>query len=104
MYVAEEVTFLLYYQNEYFSLCNFQMLTCFAIFSISLDVFLFYSSVDFINYSLVQMSGQVRGVLAQLGYEKLDDIIGRTDLLKPRHISLTKTQHLDLSYLLSVRN
>jgi glutamate synthase (ferredoxin) len=40
--------------------------------------------------------------LAQLGYEKLDDIIGRTELLRPRDISLVKTQHLDLSYILSV--
>lgn len=46
--------------------------------------------------------GQVRGILAQLGYEKLDDIIGRTDLLRPRDISLMKTQHLDLGYILSV--
>lgn len=42
-------------------------------------------------------------MLAQLGYEKLDDIIGRTDLLRPRDISLMKTQHLDLSVILSVR-
>ena len=41
-------------------------------------------------------------MLAQLGYEKLDDIIGRTDLLRPRDVSLMKTQHLDLSYILSV--
>lgn len=41
-------------------------------------------------------------MMAQLGYEKLDDIIGRTDLLRPRDISLMKTQHLDLSYILSV--
>lgn len=47
-------------------------------------------------------SHQVRGVLAQLGYEKLDDIIGRTDLLKPRDISLVKTQHLELNYILRV--
>jgi hypothetical protein len=46
--------------------------------------------------------GQVRGMLAQLGYEKLDDIIGRTDLLRPRDLSLMKTQHLDLNYILSV--
>lgn len=42
-------------------------------------------------------------MLAQLGYEKLDDVIGQTDLLRPRDISLAKTQHLDLSYILSVR-
>ena len=40
-------------------------------------------------------------MLAQLGYEKLDDVIGRTDLFRPRDISLVKTQHLDLSYILS---
>lgn len=48
--------------------------------------------------------GQVRGTLAQLGYEKLDDVIGRTELLKPRDISLMKTRHLDLDYMLSVRS
>lgn len=41
-------------------------------------------------------------MLAQLGYEKLDDIIGKTNLLRPRDISLVKTQHLDLSYIISV--
>ncbi|KAI8024398.1 hypothetical protein LOK49_LG03G03151 [Camellia lanceoleosa] len=45
--------------------------------------------------------GQVRGILAQLDYEKLDEIISRTDLLGPRDVSLMKTQHLDLSYILS---
>lgn len=47
---------------------------------------------------------QVRSTLAQLGYEKLDDIIGHTELLRPRDISLVKTQHLDLGYVLSVCN
>ncbi|CAH1421701.1 unnamed protein product [Lactuca virosa] len=37
----------------------------------------------------------------QLGYEKLDDIIGHTELLRPPNIFLVKTQHLDLSYMLS---
>ncbi|XP_031396652.1 ferredoxin-dependent glutamate synthase, chloroplastic [Punica granatum] len=55
---------------------------------------------DLVNYFLY-VAEEVRGMLAQLGYEKLDDVIGRTDLLKPRDISLVKTQHLDLSYLLS---
>lgn len=45
---------------------------------------------------------KVRGILAQLGYEKMDDMIGRTELLRPRDISIMKTQHLDLSYILSV--
>ncbi|KFK24861.1 hypothetical protein AALP_AA8G034600 [Arabis alpina] len=55
---------------------------------------------DLVNYFLY-VAEEVRGILAQLGYNKLDDIIGRTELLRPRDISLVKTQHLDLSYLLS---
>ncbi|KAL1351164.1 hypothetical protein HN51_015114 [Arachis hypogaea] len=55
---------------------------------------------DLVNYFLY-VAEEVRGILAQLGYEKLDDVIGRTELLQPRDISLVKTQHLDLNYLLS---
>ncbi|KAH1077618.1 hypothetical protein GLYMA_19G130800v4 [Glycine max] len=55
---------------------------------------------DLVNY-FVYVAEEVRGILAQLGYEKLDDVIGRTDLFQPRDISLAKTQHLDLSYILS---
>ncbi|KAI4965209.1 hypothetical protein ZWY2020_055235 [Hordeum vulgare] len=50
---------------------------------------------------LVREKSYALGFLAfLLGYEKLDDIIGRTDLLQPKHISLVKTQHIDLAYLL----
>ncbi|KAK6289852.1 hypothetical protein POUND7_001393 [Theobroma cacao] len=55
---------------------------------------------DLVNFFLY-VAEEVRGMLAQMGYEKLDDIIGRTDLLKPRDISLVKTQHLDMDYILS---
>ncbi|XP_050228409.1 ferredoxin-dependent glutamate synthase, chloroplastic-like [Mercurialis annua] len=55
---------------------------------------------DLVNYFLY-VAEEVRGMLAQLGYQKLDDIIGRKDLLRPRDISLVKTQHLDLSYIVS---
>lgn len=55
---------------------------------------------DLVNYFLY-VAEEVRGILAQLGYEKLDDIIGRTHILKRKDISLVKTQHLDLSYILS---
>ncbi|KAL7097751.1 hypothetical protein ACP275_10G162700 [Erythranthe tilingii] len=55
---------------------------------------------DLVNYFLY-VAEEVRGMLAQLGYEKLDDVIGHTELLKPRDVSLMKTQHLDLSYILS---
>lgn len=55
---------------------------------------------DLVNYFLY-VAEEVRGILAQLGYEKLDDIIGRTELLRPRNIAIMKTQHLDLSFILS---
>ncbi|XP_049392973.1 ferredoxin-dependent glutamate synthase, chloroplastic-like [Solanum stenotomum] len=55
---------------------------------------------DLVNYFLY-VAEEVRGMLAQLGYEKLDDVIGHTDILRPRDISLMKTRHLDLSYILS---
>ncbi|CAM6094651.1 unnamed protein product [Calypogeia fissa] len=55
---------------------------------------------DLVNY-FYYVAEEVRGILAKLGYEKLDDIIGRTELLYERRISLAKTQHLDLSYLLA---
>jgi glutamate synthase (ferredoxin) len=45
---------------------------------------------------------QVRGILAQLGYEKLDDIIGKTEILKRRDVQLAKTKSLDLSFLMAV--
>ncbi len=42
---------------------------------------------------------QVRAGLAQLGYKTLDDFIGRPDLLRQRPVKLSKTSHLDLSFL-----
>ncbi|KAL3637165.1 Ferredoxin-dependent glutamate synthase [Castilleja foliolosa] len=55
---------------------------------------------DLVNYFLY-VAEEVRGMLAKLGYEKLDDVIGHTELLKARDISLVKTRHIDLSYILS---
>eukprot|EP00249_Psilotum_nudum_P024065 c29078_g1_i2 orf=699-5618(+) len=52
---------------------------------------------DLVNYFLY-VAEEVRGILAQLGYTRLDDVIGRTDLLRPRDISVLKTQHLNLTY------
>ncbi|KAA8517983.1 hypothetical protein F0562_015457 [Nyssa sinensis] len=42
---------------------------------------------DLVNFFLY-VAEEVRGILAQLGYQKLDDVIGRTDLLRPRDISM----------------
>ncbi|KAJ3683812.1 hypothetical protein LUZ60_014039 [Juncus effusus] len=55
---------------------------------------------DLVNY-FQYVAEEVRATLAQLGYEKLDDIIGRTELLKAKHIPLMKTQHVDLSYIMA---
>jgi hypothetical protein len=56
-----------------------------------------------VYYRLINLRvHQVRGILAQLGFEKLDDIIGRTDILKSRDVQLSKTKSLDLSFLMAV--
>ncbi|HBE20978.1 MAG TPA: glutamate synthase large subunit, partial [Cyanobacteria bacterium UBA11367] len=46
---------------------------------------------------------EVRSLLAHLGYSKLEDIIGRADLLKPReNIQLAKTSGLNLNCLIQL--
>ena len=46
---------------------------------------------------------EVRSLLAYLGYTKLEDIIGRADLLKPREgVKLTKTSALNLNCLIQL--
>ena len=55
--------------------------------------------VNFFYY----IAEEVRSILAQLGYHSLNELIGRADLLKMREdVQLTKTEHLDLSYLLAL--
>ncbi len=52
-----------------------------------------------VNFFLF-MAEEVRSLLAKLGYTKLEDIIGRADLLKVReNAALTKTQSLNLDCL-----
>eukprot|EP00898_Chlorokybus_atmophyticus_P004776 jgi/Chlat1/529/Chrsp103S01113 len=55
---------------------------------------------DLVNYFLF-VAEEVRASLAELGYKRLDDIIGRSDLLKSRGVELAKTSAIDLSFLLS---
>ncbi len=43
---------------------------------------------------------EVRQLLSLLGVSRLEDLIGRTDLLQARNVSLAKTRSLDLSTLL----
>lgn len=55
--------------------------------------------VNFFYY----VAEEVRSILAKLGYRSLNELIGRADLLKVREdVQLTKTEHLDLSYLLAL--
>ena len=43
---------------------------------------------------------QVRMILAEMGFRKLDDVIGRVDLLGPKTIKLPKDSKMDLSSIL----
>ena len=47
---------------------------------------------------------EVRQLMSLLGLARLEDLIGRSDLLKPRGVSLAKTQCVDLSSLLAPIN
>ncbi|MCA9838180.1 MAG: glutamate synthase large subunit [Trueperaceae bacterium] len=52
-----------------------------------------------INF-MVYIAQQVRMILAEMGYRRLDDIVGRTDLLKQKVLELPKQANLDLSAIL----
>ena len=52
-----------------------------------------------VNFFLF-VAEEVRQLMSVLGVARLDDLIGRTDLLKPRAVQLAKTKALDLSCLL----
>ena len=53
-----------------------------------------------VNFFL-HVAEEVRQLMSVLGTARLEDLIGRIDLLKPRNIQLAKTQALDLTSLLS---
>ncbi|MFN9622514.1 MAG: glutamate synthase-related protein [Cyanobacteriota bacterium] len=52
-----------------------------------------------VNFFLF-VAEEVRQLLSVLGVERLDELIGRNDLLRQRGVALTKTSSLDLSSLL----
>ncbi|MEB3183943.1 MAG: glutamate synthase-related protein, partial [Cyanobacteriota bacterium] len=52
-----------------------------------------------VNFFLY-VAEEVRQLLSVLGVPSLEALIGRTELLEPRSVALTKTSHLDLSCLL----
>ncbi|MEB3324282.1 MAG: glutamate synthase large subunit [Cyanobacteriota bacterium] len=52
-----------------------------------------------VNFFLF-VAEEVRQLLSVLGVARLDELIGRNDLLRPRQVTLTKTSSLDLSSLL----
>ncbi len=47
---------------------------------------------------------EVRQIMSVLGIAQLEDLIGRTELLKPREVKLSKTNSIDLSCLLEPIN
>jgi glutamate synthase (ferredoxin) len=52
-----------------------------------------------VNY-FAFVAGEVRQLLAELGYKSLDELIGRADLLQPRTgVELHKTKSMDLDFL-----
>ena len=53
---------------------------------------------DTLNF-FIYAAEEVRQCLAALGYTKLSDIVGRSDLLEQRDRELTKTAELDLSFV-----
>ncbi|MEB3201120.1 MAG: glutamate synthase-related protein [Synechococcaceae cyanobacterium] len=54
-----------------------------------------------VNFFLY-VAEEVRQLLSLLGISRLEDLIGRSELLKPRDVRLAKTQALDLSCLLDL--
>jgi glutamate synthase (ferredoxin) len=52
-----------------------------------------------VNFFLF-VAEEVRQLLSVLGVARLDELIGRNELLRPRQVALTKTSSLDLSSLL----
>ncbi|KGG24269.1 MULTISPECIES: glutamate synthase large subunit [unclassified Prochlorococcus] len=52
-----------------------------------------------VNFFLF-VAEEVRQLMSVLGVARLEDLIGRTELLEPRSLNLVKTQALDLSCLL----
>ncbi len=53
-----------------------------------------------VNFFLF-VAEEVRQIMSVLGIANLEDLIGRTELLQPRDVKLTKTHALDLSCLLN---
>nr|QCI05381.1 glutamate synthase [Crouania attenuata] len=54
---------------------------------------------DVVNFFLF-VAQEVRSILADLGYKQLNDIIGRTELLKYKETPLSKTDYLNVDVLL----
>jgi len=52
-----------------------------------------------VNFFLF-VAEEVRQIMSTLGFSRLEDLIGRTDILQSRNLNLAKTKKLDLSSLL----
>ncbi len=63
----------------------------------------FMGKADYLVNFFRFLAEEVRENLAELGYKKIDDIIGRTDLLEKNHdVDHWKIKNLDLSGLLYI--
>nr|QCI04154.1 glutamate synthase [Anotrichium furcellatum] len=58
---------------------------------------------DLVNF-FIFIAEEVRSILANLGYERLEDLIGLNSLMKYRNTKLRKTNHLNLDVLLGYDN
>ncbi len=64
----------------------------------------FIGTVDMVTNFFSFVAEEVREWLAYLGYQRLEDVIGRTELLEALPGHTEKTQNLDLSPILSTAN
>ena len=58
---------------------------------------------DLVNF-FIFIAEEVRVILAKLGYKTINDIIGSTNLLKYKNISLSKTNYLNLDIIVNNKN
>ncbi len=62
----------------------------------------FHGEADFIVNYFKFVAKEIREYLAELGFEKFDDIVGRADLLERNDVTHWKLKNIDISPLISV--
>ena len=59
---------------------------------------------DYVANYVRHMAQEVREIMAELGFETMDEMIGRVDLLDQQDVDHPKAEHVDLADVLSVPN